>query len=117
LLLRRYEAESQDRGDREAVRWLFLTTDSRRSINDIGSLTKLVPLRMAAPSLAAAILVPTAGKLGARIFADGSPCQAPRLSATEIDEVAVFLGTLTDGYDATTDSADPARSVTRTPTD
>ena len=37
--------------------------------------------------------------------------QLPRLSAAEIDDVAAFLGTLTDGYDPLTGSADPARSL------
>jgi cytochrome c peroxidase len=37
--------------------------------------------------------------------------QAPRLDDSEIDDVAAFLATLTDGYDPATDTADPARSV------
>jgi len=36
------------------------------------------------------------------------PGQAPRLDDGEIDDVIAFLGTLTDGYDPATDSADPA---------
>jgi cytochrome c peroxidase len=39
------------------------------------------------------------------------PGQAPRLDDAEIDDVVAFLGTLTDGYDPATDTADPARSV------
>ena len=42
---------------------------------------------------------------------DRHPGQAPRLGATEIADVAAFLGTLTDGYDPVTDTADPARSI------
>jgi cytochrome c peroxidase len=42
---------------------------------------------------------------------DRHPGQQPRLSADEIDAVAAFLGTLTDGYDPATNSADPARDV------
>lgn len=42
---------------------------------------------------------------------DRRPGQLPRLSAQEVSDVAAFLGTLTDGYDPATDSADPARSV------
>ena len=42
---------------------------------------------------------------------DRHPGQAPRLSDAEIDDVTAFLGTLTDGYDPLTDSADPARSL------
>jgi cytochrome c peroxidase len=37
--------------------------------------------------------------------------QTPALSDDEIDDVIVFLGTLTDGYDADTDAADPARDA------
>ena len=37
--------------------------------------------------------------------------QAPRLSDAEIDDVVAFLGTLTDGYDPATDSADPSRPL------
>ncbi len=39
------------------------------------------------------------------------PGQVPALSATEIDDVIAFLGTLTDGYDPATGTADPARDV------
>jgi cytochrome c peroxidase len=39
------------------------------------------------------------------------PGQAPRLDDAEIDDVIAFLGTLTDGYDPITDTADPARSI------
>ncbi|MBS0582014.1 MAG: cytochrome-c peroxidase [Proteobacteria bacterium] len=39
------------------------------------------------------------------------PGQAPALSELEIDDVVAFLGTLTDGYDAATDTADPARDL------
>jgi cytochrome c peroxidase len=42
------------------------------------------------------------------------PGQAPRLDDAEIDDVIAFLGTLTDGYDAATDTADPARSIAPT---
>ena len=41
------------------------------------------------------------------------PGQAPRLDDSEIDDVAAFLATLTDGYDPATDTADPARSVSK----
>lgn len=41
---------------------------------------------------------------------DRKPGQAPRLDDAEIDDLIAFLGTLTDGYDAATDTADPARS-------
>ena len=41
--------------------------------------------------------------------------QQPRLSSAEIDDVAAFLATLTDGYDPATDSADPARSIVPPP--
>jgi len=37
--------------------------------------------------------------------------QSPRLSDAEIDDVAAFLNTLTDGYDPLTDTADPARNL------
>jgi hypothetical protein len=33
------------------------------------------------------------------------------LSDAEIDDLAAFLSTLTDGYDPVTDSADPARNT------
>lgn len=36
---------------------------------------------------------------------------APALSQSDIDDVVAFLGTLTDGYDPATDTADPARDV------
>jgi cytochrome c peroxidase len=36
---------------------------------------------------------------------------APALNAAEIDDVIAFLGTLTDGYDAASGTADPARDV------
>lgn len=39
------------------------------------------------------------------------PEQTPALSAAEIDDVIAFLGTLTDGYDTVTGTADPARDV------
>jgi cytochrome c peroxidase len=42
---------------------------------------------------------------------DRHPGQAPRLSDTEIDDVVAFLGTLTDGYDPATDTADPSRPL------
>ena len=42
---------------------------------------------------------------------DRRPGQAPRLSDSEIDDVIAFLNTLTDGYDAATGTADPARDV------
>jgi len=42
------------------------------------------------------------------------PGQAPRLDDAEIDDVIAFLGTLTDGYDPVTDTADPARSIAPT---
>ena len=42
---------------------------------------------------------------------DRLPGQAPRLNDAEIDDVIAFLGTLTDGYDPATDSADPARPL------
>ncbi|HEX7916815.1 cytochrome-c peroxidase [Rudaea sp.] len=35
----------------------------------------------------------------------------PALSELEIDDVVAFLGTLTDGYDAATDTADPAHDL------
>jgi cytochrome c peroxidase len=37
--------------------------------------------------------------------------QAPALSDAEIDDVIAFLNTLTDGYDAASGTADPARDV------
>ena len=43
---------------------------------------------------------------------DRHPGQAPRLNETEIDDLLAFLATLTDGYDAATDTADPARNLT-----
>jgi cytochrome c peroxidase len=42
---------------------------------------------------------------------DRGPGQAPRLNDSEIDDVIAFLNTLTDGYDAATGAADPARDV------
>lgn len=39
------------------------------------------------------------------------PGESPALSGAEIDDVVAFLGTLTDGYDPATDTADPARDV------
>jgi len=42
---------------------------------------------------------------------DRGPGQAPRLNDSEIDDVIAFLNTLTDGYDAATGTADPARDV------
>jgi len=44
---------------------------------------------------------------------DRRPGQAPRLNEAEIEDVAAFLGTLTDGYDLTTGTADPARNVSQ----
>ena len=46
---------------------------------------------------------------------DRHPGQAPRLDEAEIDDLLAFLGTLTDGYDAATDTADPARDVPPAP--
>ena len=42
---------------------------------------------------------------------DRRPGEAPRLSDAEIDDLAAFLDTLTDGYDPVSGTADPARSV------
>jgi cytochrome c peroxidase len=42
---------------------------------------------------------------------DRRPGQAPRLNDAEIDDVVAFLGTLTDGYDPATDTADPSRPL------
>jgi cytochrome c peroxidase len=42
---------------------------------------------------------------------DRHPGQAPRLNDAEIDDVVAFLGTLTDGYDPATDSADPSHPL------
>ncbi|HEY0230396.1 MAG TPA: cytochrome c peroxidase [Dokdonella sp.] len=42
---------------------------------------------------------------------DRHPGEAPRLDDAEIDDLIAFIGTLTDGYDAATDTADPARNV------
>lgn len=42
---------------------------------------------------------------------DRKPGQAPRLDEAEIDDLVAFLGTLTDGYDPATDTADPARGL------
>jgi cytochrome c peroxidase len=39
------------------------------------------------------------------------PGEQPALSEDEIDDVVAFLKTLTDGYDPTTDTADPGRDV------
>jgi len=39
------------------------------------------------------------------------PGDAPALGAAEIDDVIAFLGTLTDGYDPSTGTADPTRDV------
>jgi cytochrome c peroxidase len=39
------------------------------------------------------------------------PGEQPALSEAEIDDVLVFLNTLTDGYDPATGTADPARDV------
>jgi cytochrome c peroxidase len=39
------------------------------------------------------------------------PGEQPALSAAEIDDVVAFLGTLTDGYDPLTNTADPGRDV------
>lgn len=44
---------------------------------------------------------------------DRHPGQAPRLDDAEIDDVIAFLGTLTDGYDPATDTADPSRPLAR----
>jgi len=46
---------------------------------------------------------------------DRHPGQAPRLDEAEIDDLIAFLGTLTDGYDPATDTADPARDVPPAP--
>ena len=46
---------------------------------------------------------------------DRHPGQAPRLDEAEIDDLIAFLGTLTDGYDPATDTADPARNVPPAP--
>jgi cytochrome c peroxidase len=46
---------------------------------------------------------------------DRHPGQAPRLDDAQIDDLIAFLGTLTDGYDAATDSADPARDAPTIP--
>ena len=42
---------------------------------------------------------------------DRHPGDAPALSEPEIDDVMVFLATLTDGYDPATGTADPARDL------
>jgi cytochrome c peroxidase len=42
---------------------------------------------------------------------DRKPGQAPRMNEREIGDLVAFLGTLTDGYDAKTKTADPARSL------
>ena len=42
------------------------------------------------------------------------PGQAPRLDDAEIDDVIALLGTLTDGYEPATDTADPPRSIAPT---
>jgi cytochrome c peroxidase len=42
---------------------------------------------------------------------DRHPGQAPHLDEAEIDDVIAFLGTLTDGYDPATDTADPSRPL------
>lgn len=47
---------------------------------------------------------------------DRHPGQAPRLNEAEIQDLAAFLRTLTDGYDPLTDTADPARDVPPTST-
>ena len=44
---------------------------------------------------------------------DRHPGEAPRLSEDEIADLVVFLQTLTDGYDARSNTADPARSLTK----
>jgi cytochrome c peroxidase len=46
---------------------------------------------------------------------DRHPGEAPRLDDTEIDDLVMFLATLTDGYDPATDTADPARDVPAAP--
>jgi len=46
---------------------------------------------------------------------DRHPGQAPRLDEAEIDDLIAFLGTLTDGYDPASDTADPARDVPPAP--
>jgi cytochrome c peroxidase len=46
---------------------------------------------------------------------DRHPGQAPRLDENEIDDLIAYLGTLTDGYDPATDTADPARDVPAAP--
>jgi cytochrome c peroxidase len=42
---------------------------------------------------------------------DRHPGQAPHLDDAELDDLEAFIGTLTDGYDAATDTADPARDL------
>lgn len=44
---------------------------------------------------------------------DRHPGEAPRLNEDEIADLVVFLQALTDGYDALTNSADPARSLNK----
>jgi hypothetical protein len=39
------------------------------------------------------------------------PGQGPRLSDASIDDIVAFLGTLTDGYDPATGTADPSRPL------
>ena len=46
---------------------------------------------------------------------DRHPGQAPRLDENELDDLIAYLGTLTDGYDPATDTADPARNVPAAP--
>jgi len=46
---------------------------------------------------------------------DRHPGEAPRLNDFEIDDLVVFLGTLTDGYDPAIDTADPARDMPAAP--
>ena len=42
------------------------------------------------------------------------PGDAPALSESDIDDVIAFLGTLTDGYDPATNTADPSRDIKST---
>lgn len=46
---------------------------------------------------------------------DRHPGQAPHLNDAEIDDLIAFIGTLTDGYDALTNTSDPARNVPASP--
>ena len=59
---------------------------------------------------ARALEAPSPASLGRSIFHDAS-LQVPRLDDAEIDDLIAFLSTLTDGYDAATGTADPARDL------